>query len=261
MTTVRSPVDTVFASVVILGVKVALTYFIFYTCWVQLRGYAISRRSMGAAFLLGAISSGVIAWPLETMVDNNLFAGGHSSRTETQAFLQQFLEAGMIEEAAKLMAALVIVSARPPLPRPIYGFIYSAVAALGFSAGECVCWDLQGRRNSPLIIGSFVHVLLASFWAASIGWVKYRRTKFAIPLVLLGLLASALAHGLLNFVSSGDVDESTWRDQPILFGLDPSRLTLVILVIAFWLLVKFQSSPKWEQGNALLEASGCSDGS
>lgn len=102
---------TAFPVAVILIIFAAFAYYALYCSWVLRKGYALSFRSMASAFLLGVWSCLFLAWPLER------------SSPWPEGFREE-LYGGAIEELAKFVAVLAVISCQPSFRLPVFGLIY-----------------------------------------------------------------------------------------------------------------------------------------
>lgn len=135
------------------------------------------------------------------------FFDRHGSMGET--FLFYVLQVGAVEEASKLLLALVVLRFLVKANEPIDYLVHGAAVATGFAAVENVLYiDLYGvdviRGRAP--ISAFIHMALVS-----VPLYFYAKNKFLNPdgsakfrAALGGYLVAVLIHGLFDFFLSGD---------------------------------------------------------
>lgn len=109
---------------------------------------------------------------------------------------------GPIEELAKLFPFLLVVLRFPEFDEPVDGIIYASFIALGFAAVENYHYlDFVSDREALArgFAGPVVHIVFASIWGYFIGRAHLRRKRVAAT-VLASLLATALLHGLFDYL-------------------------------------------------------------
>ena len=163
-------------------------------------------------FLLGIFST-IPALVLNTvgMIFVGVFLGQENFLAN---FVMFFGIVGPVEETVKLLAVLVFAYKLPEFDEPIDGVIYSAAAALGFAAAENVLYVSQFKSLEILTVrgplANAGHALFSAFWGLALSRAKAapnsggQRTN----IILYGLLAAAIVHGLYNFILSMIGDDS-----------------------------------------------------
>lgn len=130
---------------------------------------------------------------------------------------------GPIEELAKLLPFMLVISRFRKFDEPIDGIIYASFIALGFSAIENLYYlqyvsDIEALARG--FAGPVVHIVFASIWGFYVGraWLKRRHVALTVG---LSLMVTAVLHGLYDYLVIA---------MPV-FALPASAL----LVIAIWL--------------------------
>lgn len=138
-------------------------------------------------------------------------------------FAYSVLVIGPIEEAAKLLPFLLVILRFREFDEPVDGIIYASFIALGFGAVENIhlLRYLEGAEAwGRAIAGPVLHIVFASIWGYYVGRA-YLCRKPLVPVVLAAFSASALMHGLYDFV---------------VIGLGPRALPIAAaLIVAIWI--------------------------
>lgn len=119
----------------------------------------------------------------------------------TIAFVS-FVVAGVTEELGKFLVVRHTVYHSPYFDEPMDGLVYSSAAALGFASLENVGYLLAFGWQAILVRGPFstlAHVLFSVMWGYPLAQRKVRGHGLKGRL-LLGLIASMVAHGLFDFL-------------------------------------------------------------
>lgn len=118
--------------------------------------------------------------------------------------ISSFLVAGPVEEAAKLLAVLVLVWPWSHFDEPVDGLVYAAAAGAGFALVE----NLRFMEGQPQVIlargpaGTGAHVLFAAIWGGALGYARQLSDRRrAVAVVALGLLVASLAHGAFDMIT------------------------------------------------------------
>jgi RsiW-degrading membrane proteinase PrsW (M82 family) len=255
-----------------LGFSAAVA-LVLYLVWVRRKGYPLSAPSLALVFVLGALSAllalavqfAIQPWLQSAFthlvrihsITKQVLTGPaspwdtaitfHAFNSESARFLSFCIEAGLVEEAVKCLAVLAVVLRQPRFDRPVYGIIYGTVAALGFEGMENafeIIGQGHGMRKDWLLI---THPLVSCPWAASIGWLKFRPGKWSVILVILGLLAAALAHGLIDFLVPYfgiEALDGGWRTTNVfLVGLMPGTSAHFLLFWVYLFCVRLLRGP------------------
>lgn len=166
------------------------------------------RRYKFAAFVWGGVVAVGIALALEILIQNTW----NLSDKTTASFV-----APLAEEPAKcLFLLLTFLRARRVIDGFLDGLIYAGIVGVGFAFVENIGYYAASYLGSPdiqvagaegvtttfIVRGVFsplAHPLFTSAFGIAIGLAVTRRSKFAkVALVVVGLAASALLHGLWN---------------------------------------------------------------
>ncbi len=121
--------------------------------------------------------------------------------------------APVTEEIAKFLCVRWTVYNRSEFDEPVDGMVYATAAALGFASVENIIYVLNSWASGGAEIGVLVltgrsvlsvpaHALFSSLWGLALGWHKKRKTRKSSLMVVFGLLASMVLHGLFNYLTS-----------------------------------------------------------
>ncbi len=124
--------------------------------------------------------------------------------------------APVTEETAKFLCVRWTVYNRSEFDEPVDGMVYATAAALGFASVENIIYVLNSWASGGAEIGVLVltgrsvisvpaHALFSSLWGLALGWHKKRKTLKSSLLVVLGLLAGMVLHGLFNYLTSANL--------------------------------------------------------
>jgi RsiW-degrading membrane proteinase PrsW (M82 family) len=156
-------------------------------------------------FLCGAFSI-LVAVPLEQWAQVRLGELTHR-QTGVALFLECLLIPGLIEETIKLLVVVAVVFWRREFSEPVDGLVYGTAAALGFAFAEDWRFYMMEGADWRRVFSAITHPWFSSFWASSLGWAKFRLPSRGVPLVLGGLAASAIVHGVYDFlILASDAD-------------------------------------------------------
>jgi RsiW-degrading membrane proteinase PrsW (M82 family) len=172
---------------------------------------------VAVVFLAGAASLAVVL-PLERAA-HAFFPGLTSRASPGWIFLECLLIPGLIEESVKLLVVVVLVYGRSDFDEPVDGLIYGTAAALGFTFAEDWYKYVHERADWTRVFSTFAHPWFSCFWAAALGWAKFHPWRQAIPLVLGGLAASVLVHGLYDFMALAVETDWSWLRYLVSFLL------------------------------------------
>jgi len=156
-------------------------------------------------FLCGAFSV-LGAVPLEQWAQARLseITSRHSG---VALLLECLLIPGLIEETVKLLVVVAVVFWRKEFSEPVDGLVYGTAAALGFAFAEDWRFYVLEGADWRRVFSAITHPWFSSFWASSLGWAKFRPASRGVPLVLGGLTASAIVHGVYDFlILASDAD-------------------------------------------------------
>jgi len=124
------------------------------------------------------------------------------------------------------------------------------IVGLGFNAGENAVWTFYGNENG-LFGGPVSHSLFTCFSAAALAWASNRPRRWGLAVVLTGLLISALAHALRNYLTVEDCDDARWREVVVVFGMEARLVLIVVLSVSLstfgWGLASIPSSASPEE--------------
>jgi RsiW-degrading membrane proteinase PrsW (M82 family) len=121
------------------------------------------------------------------------------------AFLVFTLVVGLVEEGAKLAAAL-FAARRREFDEPVDGIVYGVVSSLGFAAAENVRYFAMSRLSAPAVIARCfmavpAHMFFGALWGYALGAQLVTRSRGRVALALLG---AAAAHGLFDALLATD---------------------------------------------------------
>lgn len=116
-------------------------------------------------------------------------------------FLFSICAIGPIEELAKFIPFLIILTRTPHFDEPLDGVIYASFVALGFALHENIYY-LQFLDGNEAIGRAFaspiVHALFASIWGYAYGYADLHRIRRSSA-TCAALVFSALLHGIYDF--------------------------------------------------------------
>lgn len=115
------------------------------------------------------------------------------------------LAIGLGEELAKFLPFLLVVLRFEAFDEPLDGIVYASFIAMGFALAENVAYfDFlpQGHALARGFAGPLVHIVFASVWAYAAG-CAHLEGRSMVKLGGIGLAASAVLHGLYDFVAIG----------------------------------------------------------
>ena len=139
-------------------------------------------------------------------------------------FFYTILVIGPVEEFAKFLPFILILTRMRHFDEEIDGIIYAAFIALGFAFHENRYYlDVLtgGQAVARSLVTPIVHALFASVWGYAYGFHTHlRMSRFTAT--LLGLLLSMFLHGVYDFYAFG---------VSMYGGLCPP---LIILMIWIW---------------------------
>jgi RsiW-degrading membrane proteinase PrsW (M82 family) len=147
--------------------------------------------AMAIVFCAGFLACGV-AYPVERWAQQ-FFPPGR------RLFLECLLIPGLIEESVKLLVVVVGVWWRRDFDEPIDGLVYGTAAALGFTFGEDWRYYVLHGADVSRIFSIAAHPWFSCLWAAALGIARFQTWRRGLPLVLAGLAASALVHGVFDW--------------------------------------------------------------
>ncbi len=179
-------------------------------------------------FALGALSS-LVALPLERWAQTWV-PETTAPLPRSLLFLECLLIPGLIEETLKLLVVVLAIFWRRDFNEPVDGLIYGTAAALGFTFAEDWYYYLVRGHDWTRMFSTIAHPWFSCFWASSLGWAKILPWRHGVGLVLLGLTASVVVHGLYDFlILAADAHESLrWL----------RALLVPLLVFLYWVVEK-----------------------
>ena len=116
-----------------------------------------------------------------------------------------------LRETAKLLVVLSAMYWQRDFDEPVDGLIYATAAALGYTFAEDWHYYLVIGHDWTRALSTVVHPWFSCFWGASLGWAKFSRWRQGVPLVLMGLAASAFVHGLYDFFALAAHAKESWH--------------------------------------------------
>lgn len=148
--------------------------------------------------LCAAWSAGTVQWlvahqfPAVPAALQRLAEGDVSKTEWALGSLTALLYAGVLEEAAKLLAFFFTVKRRREFDEPVDGIVYAAAISLGFAAAENIRYFGDGNLAPALVVGrAFVavptHVFLAAIWGRRLGEGLVDRSTRWVPAALLAI--------------------------------------------------------------------------
>lgn len=184
-------------------------------------------QGVATCFILG----GMAIFPA-LAVERWLFSQhlGESLSPRARLFLDCVLTVGVTEESLKMLVVLVAVFWRRDFDEPVDGLIYGTAASMGFTFAEDWWYYVFEGASWPRAFSAVAHPWFACFWASSLGWARFHPWTRGIPFILIGLLCSALVHGIYDFLILVSQEDSPWRWAQ--YGLTP------LLLLLYWALEK-----------------------
>ncbi len=196
-----------------------------------LLGYFALRVGGGAPplrLLLGVFAGGILSAPVallafELLARHEFYAllAQLDQAPEAEQFVYTLFAIGPLEELAKFSVVLLTVHRFRAIDRPAEGVLYASAAALGFATFEN--WYAMVVLDDPLwyraLTLPFVHALFSSFWGFGLGFDR----RAGRALVLVGLLLSAVYHGIYDYILV-----SEWLPNWMILPL--------VLILWLWLL-------------------------
>lgn len=159
---------------------------------------------LAAAFLLG----GVAFWLGKLMYMGLGYLGLRfdayllAETNQLGLFLYAVLAIGPIEELAKLIPFLLVITRFPEFDEPIDGIIYASFIALGFATLENIQYlefVTSGEALARGFAGPVIHMVFASIWGYYIGRAWLRREGL-VGTILLALGGTAMLHGIYDYL-------------------------------------------------------------
>lgn len=159
------------------------------------------KKLVARTFLVGALVGAAMVFSLKELPF-------HVSFLALAVFVAPFTE-----EIAKFLCVRWTVYNRIEFDEPVDGMVYATAAALGFASVENIIYVLNSWASGGAEMGVYVltgravlsvpaHALFSSLWGLALGWHKKRKTLKSSLLVVLGLLAGMVLHGLFNYLTS-----------------------------------------------------------
>jgi protease PrsW len=158
------------------------------------------KKLVARTFLVGAIVGAAMVFSLKELPFQLSFLA-----------LAVFV-APVTEETAKFLCVRWTVYERKEFDEPVDGMVYATAAALGFASIENVIYVLGSWSKGPeagvmVLAGRSVlsvpaHALFSSLWGLALGWHKKRKSRKSSMLVVAGLFAGMVLHGLFNYLTS-----------------------------------------------------------
>jgi RsiW-degrading membrane proteinase PrsW (M82 family) len=155
--------------------------------------------------LLAGTVSIPVTWGLHQLVPEIFYAVYNAERDFGSALLGQILVTGPVEETAKFLTFLLVVS-KIRAPRDHFDhLILGALVSLGFALVENISyiaiygWDVILTRSILSVPG---HMVYGFIWSLVYGWLRLDPKVHAVQVIpytiLYGLLPAAFLHGLYN---------------------------------------------------------------
>lgn len=180
-------------------------------------------RDLGITYILGLITAFVCLkfyglLPLIGIPDD---PSALMEGQRLQFFFYSLGVIGLIEELFKFLPFFLIILRFKAFDEKIDGIIYASTIALGFASFENIHYlaylegfELFGRAfASPLS-----HTIFSSIWGYSVGKARIQGKSLLKP-SLIGLLISALVHGIFDFFTTSS----------------PLRIAASSLVLVIWI--------------------------
>jgi RsiW-degrading membrane proteinase PrsW (M82 family) len=111
---------------------------------------------------------------------------------------------GPLEELAKLVPFIVVCARFRAFDEKMDGIVYAAMVSLGFASLENFLYIgvLHGAElYARAVAAPIVHCLFASVWGYAYAWALMSK-RSRLLFTTLGFVASALAHGLYDFLAT-----------------------------------------------------------
>ena len=207
-------------NVLLLALIPALTVLGYY--WLR------DRHPEPLAWVVGLFGLGlcscVLAYPLERAAQTFFPPGRH-------LFWECLIVAGVIEESVKFAVVFLAIWWNPIFEEPVDALIYGTAAALGFTFGEDWRYYVIHGADWTRLPSTVAHPWFSCFWAAALGWARFRPARAGIPLVALGWTAAVVTHGLFDwFILASNA-------SPALHGL--RWLLPLLLVLLGWKMERY----------------------
>jgi len=175
----------------------AIVYLYLITHWFKSGSFDI--KSALLAFFGGGLLSIAISMPLYALWQWGAHVTGWSLLSLMQA---NGTDAGIVEEASKLVAVLLLPGVRSHIRDCKSGLFYAALCALGFAMIENVHYFseynhiLLGRMNPG-------HMIFSAIWGAALGAYIAGQISLArfIPMLMLGMAL----HATWNYATRNEV--------------------------------------------------------
>ncbi|MEN8208424.1 MAG: PrsW family intramembrane metalloprotease [Candidatus Fermentibacteria bacterium] len=162
------------------------------------------KKLVARTFLVGALVGAAMVFSLKEFPF-------HMSILSMSVFV-----APITEEIAKFLSVRWTVYNRTEFDEPVDGMVYATAAALGFASVENILYVLNNWASGGAELGVYVlagrsvlsvpaHALFSSLWGLALGWHKKRKTRKSSMLVVLGLLAGMVLHGLFNYLTGANL--------------------------------------------------------
>ena len=158
---------------------------------------------LAIAVVLGFLSAyiGIIIYVLLAIagVSHDPFALAESSLPGL--FWYTVLVIGPVEELAKFLPFVLILSRMKHFDEEVDGIIYAAFVGLGFALNENIYYLSLldgGQAVARSLVSPIIHALFASVWGYAYGFAgRYRMPSWLV--ILLGLLLAMFLHGIYDF--------------------------------------------------------------
>lgn len=196
-------------------------------CWYiyQLDKYEKeSRIHLIVAFALGLLAT----FPIIRMEEwlSELIDRFRETEHWSKTLITSFLLTGVVEETIKFLILLLYAYPRSFFDEPLDGIVYATMIAMGFATLENIFYALHYGLGTT-ILRAFTAVPAHGVFAVVVGYYA-GRAKFGLAnprrVLLKGLLAAILAHGIYDFLIFQKIYEG-----------------LVVLAIVFvWLAIYFE---------------------
>ncbi len=128
-----------------------------------------------------------------------------AERSKAGLLLYAVAAIGSIEELAKFIPFIIVISRLRHFDEPLDGIVYASFIALGFATHENLGylpylegWEAVGRA----LVSPLVHIMFASIWGYAYASAAIRGTPRTLP-TLFALLCAILAHGIYDFIAIG----------------------------------------------------------
>ncbi len=214
----------------------------------------IAARRLWATFIYGCLCT-IPAVLVGLVIQQIIPVRGGLQAVAVTAFLQ----AGLAEEAAKLIVLLGYSLRSHQITDPMDGLVYGATASLGFATLENVLYVADGGVGTA-IMRAILSVPAHAFFGAVMGYYVGRARTLENGkgnpnrLILQGLLTAAFLHGLYDFglFGAGTVVETSvgrrnLSDEQTLLALGMITLTIVAFVSAWRMTLRFVRQLRSEQ--------------